>query len=69
MPGEGEPQTVRLGAMTSGAAGNMATEWIAFEQHFTKNKVELGTCGRPDGSLCRREHACIRCPMLRTDPA
>jgi hypothetical protein len=46
-----------------------AVEWAEFEQHFTKRKVELGTCARPCSSPCRHEHACIRCPMLRPDPA
>jgi integrase len=45
-----------------------ATEWAEFQQHFTRRKVELGTCARPYGTPCRHEHACIRCPMLRPDP-
>lgn len=45
------------------------TEWEEFERHFTKRKVELGTCARPYGTPCRHEHACVRCPMLRPDPA
>lgn len=45
-----------------------ATEWTEFEQHFAARKLELGTCGRPYGSPCNHEHACIRCPMLRGDP-
>ncbi len=44
-------------------------EWAEFEQHFTKRKVELGTCAGPYGSPCRHEHACIRYPVLRPDPA
>jgi Phage integrase family len=44
-------------------------EWTEFEQHFAKRKVELGTCMRPYGSPCQHEHACIRCPMLRPEPA
>jgi integrase len=32
-------------------------EWKAFEQHFAKRKVELGTCMRPYGSPCQHEHA------------
>ncbi|MEU2040468.1 site-specific integrase [Nocardia niwae] len=44
-------------------------EWADFEQHFTRRKVELGTCARPFGTPCRHEHACIRCPVLRPDPA
>jgi hypothetical protein len=43
-------------------------EWEAFQQHFELRKVELGSCSRPYGSPCNREHACIRCPMLRIDP-
>jgi site-specific recombinase XerD len=45
-----------------------AEEWIEFQQHFALRKVELGTCGRPYGTPCAHEHACIRCPMLRVDP-
>jgi hypothetical protein len=43
-------------------------EWRDFQQHFELRKLELGTCGRPYGSPCKHEHACIRCPMLRVDP-
>lgn len=43
-------------------------EWIEFQKHFELRKVELGTCGRPYGSPCVHEHACIRCPMLRVEP-
>jgi hypothetical protein len=39
-------------------------EWTEFEQHFQKRRLELGDCGRPYGSPCKHEHACIRCPML-----
>jgi Phage integrase family len=44
-------------------------EWAEFEQHFTFRKVALGNCHRPYGTPCIHEHACIRCPMLRVDPA
>jgi hypothetical protein len=44
-------------------------EWREFEEHFEKRKVALGTCGRPYGTPCAHEHACIRCAMLRPDPA
>lgn len=44
------------------------SEWREFEDHFDKRKVELGQCGRPYGTSCTHEHACIRCPMLRIDP-
>lgn len=43
-------------------------EWTEFQQHFLARKLELGTCGRPYGSSCQHEHACIRCPVLRVDP-
>uniref|UniRef100_UPI003CD0C111 hypothetical protein n=1 Tax=Saccharothrix mutabilis TaxID=33921 RepID=UPI003CD0C111 len=35
---------------------------------FDKRKVELGSCGRPYGTPCQHEHACIRCPMLHANP-
>lgn len=44
-------------------------EWDEFQQHFELRKVELGTCARPYGTGCKHEHACIRCPMLRVEPA
>jgi len=31
--------------------------------------VALGDCGRAYGSACIHEHSCIRCPLLRIDPA
>jgi site-specific recombinase XerD len=43
-------------------------EWAEFEEHFDKRKVELGSCGRPYGTPCQHEHACIRCPMLSINP-
>ena len=43
-------------------------EWTEFEAHFDKRKVELGSCGRPYGTPCQHEHACIRCPMLHINP-
>lgn len=43
-------------------------EWTEFEGHFDKRKVELGSCGRPYGTPCNHEHACIRCPMLHVNP-
>jgi hypothetical protein len=45
------------------------TEWDEFLGHFERRKVELGLCGRAYGTSCEHEHACIRCPMLRSDPA
>jgi len=43
-------------------------EWQDFQEHFDKRKVELGSCGRPYGTPCTHEHACIRCPMLSVNP-
>lgn len=43
-------------------------EWAEFEEHFDKRKVELGSCGRPYGTPCQHEHACVRCPMLHINP-
>jgi hypothetical protein len=42
-------------------------EWREFQQHFQLRKLELGECGRPYGTPCKHEHACIRCPSLRVD--
>jgi hypothetical protein len=38
-----------------------------FTGHFDKRKVELGSCGRPYGTPCQHEHACVRCPVLSTN--
>lgn len=45
------------------------TEWDEFLAHFELRKVELGVCTRDFGTPCVHEHACIRCPALRPDPA
>jgi integrase len=45
-----------------------AHEWADFQEHFDKRRVELGSCGRPYGTGCAHEHACVRCPMLSIDP-
>ena len=44
-------------------------EWDEFLGHFERRKVELGVCGRAYGTPCEHEHACVRCPLLRPDPA
>jgi hypothetical protein len=44
-------------------------EWDEFLTHFELRKVELGICTRDFGTPCVHEHACIRCPALRPDPA
>ncbi|WP_052425202.1 tyrosine-type recombinase/integrase [Streptomyces fulvoviolaceus] len=44
-------------------------EWEEFLGHFEHRKVSLGTCGRAYGTGCIHEHPCIRCPLLRTEPA
>jgi len=45
------------------------TEWEEFLGHFERRRVALGDCGRAYATSCIHEHSCIRCPMLRTDPA
>jgi hypothetical protein len=44
-------------------------EWDQFLGHFEKRKLSIGICGRSFGTPCIHEHACIRCSMLRPDPA
>ena len=44
-------------------------EWEEFLGHFERRKVALGDCGRAYATPCIHEHACIRCPLLRPDPA
>ncbi|MFI0716401.1 integrase [Streptomyces inhibens] len=46
-----------------------ATEWDEFLSHFELRKVALGTCGRDYATPCQHENACVRCPLLRVDPA
>ena len=45
------------------------TEWEEFLGHFERRRVALGDCGRAYATSCIHEHSCIRCPMLRIDPA
>src|SRR6266705_1593987 len=44
-------------------------EWDAFLARFEKRKVSVGTCARAFSSPCLHEHACVRCSLLRPDPA
>jgi hypothetical protein len=44
-------------------------EWDEFLGHFQRRKVSIGTCARAFGTPCIHEHACVRCPLLRPDPA
>jgi hypothetical protein len=44
-------------------------EWQEFLGHFEHRKVALGTCGRSYATPCIHEHSCLRCPLLRPDPA
>jgi hypothetical protein len=44
-------------------------EWDAFLAHFERRKLSVGTCARTINSPCIHEHACVRCPLLRPDPA
>jgi hypothetical protein len=44
-------------------------EWAEFIGHFERRKVALGDCGRSYNTPCIHEHSCLRCPLLRPDPA
>ncbi len=44
-------------------------EWEEFTAHFERRRVELGDCGRAYSTPCIHEHSCLRCPLLRPDPA
>jgi len=44
-------------------------EWAEFTGHFERRRVALGDCGRSYDAPCIHEHACLRCPLLRPDPA
>jgi len=44
-------------------------EWEEFLGHFEHRKLSLGTCGRSYATPCIHEHACLRCSLLRPDPA
>jgi integrase len=44
-------------------------EWAEFTGHFERRRVALGDCGRSYDTPCIHEHACLRCPLLRPDPA
>jgi hypothetical protein len=44
-------------------------EWDEFLGHFQRRRVALGACGRAYSTPCIHEHSCIRCPLLRIDPA
>src|SRR2546423_245098 len=39
------------------------------QQHFHRRKLALGECGRPYGTRCNHDQACIRCPSLRLNPS
>jgi Phage integrase family len=44
-------------------------EWDQFIGHFEHRKVSIGDCGRSYDTPCIHEHSCLRCPLLRPDPA
>jgi len=44
-------------------------EWAEFVGHFERRKVAVGDCGRTYDTPCIHEHSCLRCPLLRPDPA
>lgn len=45
------------------------SEWEDFLGHFERRKLSVGTCARAYGTACIHEHACVRCSLLRPDPA
>ncbi|MGW2376557.1 hypothetical protein ACWCYO_30290, partial [Kitasatospora sp. NPDC001683] len=57
----GSPRSSVRGVHTSGGR--------PFLGHFERRKVALGDCGRAYGTTCIHEHSCVRCPLLRADPA
>ena len=44
-------------------------EWEEFLGHFQRRRLSLGDCGRAYGTSCIHEHSCLRCSLLRPDPA
>jgi integrase len=44
-------------------------EWDAFLAQFERRKVSVGTCARAFNTPCIHEHACVRCSLLKPDPA
>lgn len=44
-------------------------EWEDFLGHFERRQLSVGTCARAYGTACIHEHACVRCSLLRPDPA
>jgi len=44
-------------------------EWEEFLGHFERRRVAIGDCGRAYGTGCVHEHSCLRCSLLRPDPA
>ncbi|WP_169316722.1 hypothetical protein [Actinacidiphila oryziradicis] len=44
-------------------------EWEEFLGHFERRRVASGDCGRAYGTGCVHEHSCLRCSLLRPDPA
>jgi hypothetical protein len=61
----------RRRALRPGAEYRIPTdeEWQDFLGHFQLRKVALGDCGRAYGTSCIHEHSCVRCSLLRPDPA
>jgi hypothetical protein len=44
-------------------------EWEEFLGHFERRRLSLGDCGRAYGTSCIHEHSCLRCSLLRPEPA
>lgn len=45
-----------------------SAEFEEFLGHFERRQMALGVCGRPFGTSCPHEFACIMCSMLDPDP-
>lgn len=64
------------GKLLSGAAmnpgryrHNTSASTCLVQRNFERRRVALGDCGRAYGTSCAREHSCLRCSLLRPDPA
>jgi hypothetical protein len=44
-------------------------EWAQFVGDLEQRKVDVGDCGRSYDTPYIHEHICLRCPLLRPDPA
>ena len=45
------------------------SEWEEFLGHFERRRLALGDCGRASAPAASMSFSCVRCPLLRVDPA